>query len=797
MLKRRSKHFALLLVLTMLATMFVGIGTVSASSSYSAASVPTLQKDTLAGAGGLNSPFNRVTVRIPKGQLLGATDFRISLPDDYFFIPFVDADKVPVSNQIGTITITPETSTVETYPGTTANYPNNTVPAIIPTFGAAYTKTNAGGTITVNGAYDGKVYHEWIINVAPKATPDDEDCVFYIDLYNTYIKSGANEGDVALTVNAPPTSSLSSGQVVLATIGAGTISISIDDVETVTSAGGTLNTLKIKEDRAGALEAKTDSIKLKLPNGFSWNLPAAPTVAVSKIWGTTGTLPVVGANFALADNERTLKIAIPAVSTDSTYFSITGLSIDVDESTAKTGDVVATISGSSSCKQSDLTVATYGDYTVTAAAWGDPMDVIAGSNDEEIGGFKISESVKGSLVKDRTITLQLLGGAKWTRANIGAAPTDAPVIKSGESKNYTCFNGGAWAFVGDEGDTIKYTIQNTSTAKAEVVFNKAKVAVNPSASGDIKIKVGGTAGATGEITVAKAVAPVVGKVEGTVPDLVIGKTQELPPIIIEEQIKEAIDSDSAALGGTWNNEVRVLLPYGVYPGKPGKVEVIAGDLQIDQSTVTANAGFPGDGRWSIVFKVRGMSSTPAKIKISGVKVQVDRTVAEGPILADIRGGGVVKTTGAQYFPGDGYVGSKITVANCVSAANDNVTKQAEFVIGATTFKLNGVETTMDVAPYIKDSRTYMPIRYVANALGIADSNIIWDGVNQTVTLMKGDKVVQVKIGSKNLQVNGASVTMDVAPEVTNSRTMLPISFIANAFGATAGWDAATQTVTIK
>ena len=67
--------------------------------------------------------------------------------------------------------------------------------------------------------------------------------------------------------------------------------------------------------------------------------------------------------------------------------------------------------------------------------------------------------------------------------------------------------------------------------------------------------------------------------------------------------------------------------------------------------------------------------------------------------------------------------------------------------------------------YIKDNRTYLAIRDIGAACGIDQSNIIWDGSKNTVTLMKGDKVVQMTIGSKTLLINGAAVTMDVAPEV--------------------------------
>ncbi|MDD3899349.1 MAG: copper amine oxidase N-terminal domain-containing protein, partial [Syntrophomonadaceae bacterium] len=133
----------------------------------------------------------------------------------------------------------------------------------------------------------------------------------------------------------------------------------------------------------------------------------------------------------------------------------------------------------------------------------------------------------------------------------------------------------------------------------------------------------------------------------------------------------------------------------------------------------------------------------------------------------------------------------------ITAAGGNVANTGVFTIGSATYTINGVEKTMDVAPYISNSRTYMPIRYVAYALGIDDNNILWDGAKRTVTLIKGDKVVQMTIGSTTLLINGAAVTMDVAPEISSDRTMLPAAFVAQAFGSAATWDATTQTVSIK
>ena len=58
-------------------------------------------------------------------------------------------------------------------------------------------------------------------------------------------------------------------------------------------------------------------------------------------------------------------------------------------------------------------------------------------------------------------------------------------------------------------------------------------------------------------------------------------------------------------------------------------------------------------------------------------------------------------------------------------------------------------------------------------------------------------VITLTIGDVNATVNGKSVVNDVAPMVINDRTMLPIRFIAEALGATVGWDEGSQKVSVK
>jgi hypothetical protein len=122
------------------------------------------------------------------------------------------------------------------------------------------------------------------------------------------------------------------------------------------------------------------------------------------------------------------------------------------------------------------------------------------------------------------------------------------------------------------------------------------------------------------------------------------------------------------------------------------------------------------------------------------------------------------------------------------------TLDCQFKVGSKEYRVNGEEKIMDVAPYIKGDRTYVPMRYLGEILG---AEVVWDDAARTVTLTRGDITVVFIIGSTSYTVNGEAKTADVAPEITNDRTMLPARFVAEAFGVVVGWDAATRTVLIQ
>ena len=97
------------------------------------------------------------------------------------------------------------------------------------------------------------------------------------------------------------------------------------------------------------------------------------------------------------------------------------------------------------------------------------------------------------------------------------------------------------------------------------------------------------------------------------------------------------------------------------------------------------------------------------------------------------------------------------------------------------------EKAMDAKTFVANGRSYVPVRYLALALGVPESGIIWDGKTRTVTLTMGDVTLKMVIGKKTLYVNSTAKQMDVAPVIKGGRTYLPARFVAEAFGYQVGF----------
>jgi hypothetical protein len=138
-------------------------------------------------------------------------------------------------------------------------------------------------------------------------------------------------------------------------------------------------------------------------------------------------------------------------------------------------------------------------------------------------------------------------------------------------------------------------------------------------------------------------------------------------------------------------------------------------------------------------------------------------------------------------------------ASCITPAPAALVSPAEkgkiyFVIGLDSYTVNGMVYSMDAVTYLKNNRTYVPVRYLAYALGITPENVRWEGESRTATLRNETVEVVLTCGSTDIYVNGRKKTMDVAAELEKDRLMVPARWVAEAFGARVGWDGIRRTV---
>ena len=119
--------------------------------------------------------------------------------------------------------------------------------------------------------------------------------------------------------------------------------------------------------------------------------------------------------------------------------------------------------------------------------------------------------------------------------------------------------------------------------------------------------------------------------------------------------------------------------------------------------------------------------------------------------------------------------------------------EVKLTIGQTVGYIDGDAKALDAAPIIRESRTMLPVRFVAEAFG---ATVGWDGTTSTATVKTADVEIKITIGAKVAIVNGETVTLDAPAFIENSRTYMPVLFVAEKLGATVDWNSATSTATL-
>ena len=256
----------------------------------------------------------------------------------------------------------------------------------------------------------------------------------------------------------------------------------------------------------------------------------------------------------------------------------------------------------------------------------------------------------------------------------------------------------------------------------------------------------------------------------------------------------------------------------------GTYEVTSGDIDVD---VTIEDGV--DDRAQLKVTVKDESTEASTITISGLELYLDRTLPVGGYALDNVGvwdrADYDRPYGAANILWENSSSSKavydftpdadtasngifkysaVTVndsyVEVVTAGRDqddsSTTRKIVITIGATTMAVGTETVTLDTPAYINaENYTELPLRAVSEAFG---ATVGWDDASRTVTIMMGQRIVSMTIGSKTMYINGTPVAMNTAPEIVSERTFLPVRDLCNALGITKiDWNEASATVTLN
>ena len=558
----------------------------------------------------------------------------------------------------------------------------------------------------------------------------------------------------------------------------------------------------IRESSAGVVKGE-QVFTLTLPKEVEWNekmlTPETPDPnnPYKQISGSLLGTDTPTVEYAIDSegniNKRVLKITFtPGTATGARRTLTISPLVDTTKN-AKEGDLTVTvrnIKGDIS-DASNLVIAKIGQTDVSVYV--DEEDYSEGeipafysgltpdlADDDNLAIITVKEKKAGDLTKGKYIDftfdseVQLAGNVQVSINGTKGTSGLGSDAEANKEKNRSSFG---WKVVdtlnGSDANEIKFYIPIT---------------VDAGFDGDVKCVVSGSAAGIDEdvtVTVAK-VKPVI-KLDAEVSEVRTGvQKQAIKNITLTETEAGALDDDS--------KEVTVELPFAL--SKDPTVAVTAGDLEIKDVKVEKVE----NEKKKITFKIDGSSVKEAStITISDLEITLNRNPAEGGY--DIKAYGSALINNGDYNDkafADEY--KAVDAIKIVTPADPSLIQNkinAQFVISQASYTNNGTSVAMDAAPYIdSNSRTMVPIRYVANACGVSDNNIVWNGATQTATMSGANTVVTIKVGASTITTSTGTITMDTVAVNRDGRIYVPLRFIANAFGAEVAWDQAAQTASI-
>lgn len=99
----------------------------------------------------------------------------------------------------------------------------------------------------------------------------------------------------------------------------------------------------------------------------------------------------------------------------------------------------------------------------------------------------------------------------------------------------------------------------------------------------------------------------------------------------------------------------------------------------------------------------------------------------------------------------------------------------------------------NVVSYIENDRTMVPLRFISEAFG---ADVRWISETRTVEIALEDTNITMQVDNEEYQINGEARFMDTAPVIREDRTFVPIRFVSEALDRSVYWNGSSGVVIV-
>ena len=426
------------------------------------------------------------------------------------------------------------------------------------------------------------------------------------------------------------------------------------------------------------------------------------------------------------------------------------------------------------------------------------------NDDENTLKVSVEENTGDILNTSRKATFTFPEGIEVAEAN----------FEGTDNKDFTCE-------IDENVVTIKNYSKNDDESKKTDFDVKFVLNAAPTFTGDVNVTLGGQFDdVTLKVATVKAPYTVTAKTSEVLIDY---RYVPVNDIVITEAEEGILKEDDQIILGVEKMDFE----------DAGKVEVTEGDIDVDVDIDDLGDydlfDTKGDKAY-LTVTVNDESTEASTIVVSGLELYLDRTLPVGGYaLQNVGAANILwenssttKDVGFQpYDPSKTYEETGINNVNnmeypayfkykavtvndsyvdVITSARDQddstTNKKIIITVGASTMAVGTETVNLDAPAYINsENYTMLPVRAISEAFG---ATVNWDAASRTVTVLSGQRIISMTIGSRTMYINGTPVAMNTTAAIVNDRTFIPVRDLANSLGISAiNWTEASGTVTLN